>query len=102
MSPRMFDSGKSMNFESLWVEFFQKAFAKNIWKLAAMLPMFSLFEKWSWVGLYGVRMLLMCYMSVAHAFSCFFSLQNFLISSQLPTKKTKPRKKRKGKVKWTI
>jgi len=33
---------------------------------------------------------------VVHAFSCFFSLQNFLISSKLPNKKMKPRKKRKG------
>jgi hypothetical protein len=38
----------------------------------------------------------MRYGGVAHAFSCLFSLQNFLIYSQLPTKKTKPRKKREG------
>jgi hypothetical protein len=59
-------------------------------------PMFNVFEKWSWVGLYGVRMLLMQYRGVVHGLSCFFSLQNFLISSQLPIKKTKPRKKRRG------
>jgi hypothetical protein len=38
----------------------------------------------------------MWYEGVAHAFSCFFSLQNFLIYSQLPTKKMKTRKKKKG------
>jgi len=37
----------------------------------------------------------MCYEGVAHAFSYLFSLQNFLIYSQLPTKKMKPRKKMK-------
>jgi hypothetical protein len=38
----------------------------------------------------------MRYGGVAHGLSCFFSLQNLLISNQLPIKKTKPIKKRRG------